>query len=409
MITYPEALAKIKESIKPLQSEVITIDHALGRVNTDAILAPLSLPNFRNSAMDGYAVRTQDLLQATAEQPVALQLQATTYAGCENPKIKNPMNTTIQVMTGAHVHDDYDAVVPIENIRSSHADMIHFHEPTHFGANIREVGEDFIKNEVLINPNSTLTAESIMALSAINLQKINVYRTPQFSIISTGKELLNSKKQTSMGMGIYDSNGPYIQSFLQKNYYSRINPITYISDDPALFTQHIEDLNASTQKTDVIISTGAVSAGEIDFIPTLLCDLGASIIFHKVAIRPGKPILFAVLKSGSYYFGLPGNPMSAAIGMRFFVYPLLNFLRNQTIEQPMMAKLSKDIHLKKELSFFLKAKIFINSQGEPYADILPGQESFKILPLLKANAFVRLDNGLKHYHAGEWVPTYFLM
>ncbi|CAN5469330.1 molybdopterin molybdotransferase MoeA [soil metagenome] len=408
MISYPEALEKIKQQVLPLESERVEVNQALGRVNVHAIESPLNLPSFRNSAMDGYAIRSKDLQHANAIQPVRLKLLAKTYAGHKNPSIPNPVNTAVKVMTGAIVNDCYDAVVPIENILSSDAAFVSFHQPIKVGTNIREVGADFIKDQVIVNPDVTVTAEYIMALASINLKKITVYRNPKFSIISTGKELIKSKQKILNSVGIFDSNGPYIQSFLQQKGYPKINKITYITDSPKTFANHLAKLNVASQKTDVIISTGAVSAGEIDFIPAILRDMGALIVFHKVAIRPGKPILFAVLKNGSYYFGLPGNPMSAAIGMQFFVYPLLNWLKNQVHKQPMMVRLAHGIQLSIALCFFLKAKININSQGEPSAEILAGQESFKILPLLQANAFIMLSDGTRMYQKGEWVPAYFL-
>jgi molybdopterin molybdotransferase len=409
MISYPDALQAILDNAVTLSTEEVDVSAALGRVNTSEIKSSRNLPSFRNSAMDGYAVRAADLRELTGQTAKPLQLLTTVYAGHQSQKIESAANTTVEVMTGALVDDAYDTVIPVEQIHSASASHIHFIQPPKSGANIRHVGEDFKKDTVVIPANHRITAEQIMALAALNIQKITVYRKAQVAIISTGKELMSATTPPDHAAMIYDSNGPYIQSWLSKCNLTHTAPIKNIYDDEAIFRNYLTTLELSATKTDIIISTGAVSAGKIDFIPKVLAEMGAKIIFHKVAIRPGKPILFAILNNGSYYFGLPGNPISAAIGLRFFVYPLIRKLCNLALEPPTFARLTADIALKTPLCFFLKATATINNEGIHVVDILPGQESFKISPLTQANVFAMLADGPRIYLKNELLPVYYFL
>lgn len=409
MINYSNALQAILDNAVTLTTEELNLSEALGRVNADEIKSPSNLPSFRNSAMDGYAVRADDLAELTGQLPKPLQLLTTIYAGHSYQPIKSATNTAVEVMTGAMVDEAYDTVIPVEQIHSATTSHIHFIHPPKAGTNIRNIGEDFNKDDIVIPANNCITAEQIMALAALNVQKITAFRKARVAIISTGKELIQATKtQDHPGM-IYDSNGPYIQSWLTKCNFANTVSIKNIYDDEIIFRNYLTAIESAETKTDIIISTGAVSAGKIDFIPKVLKEMGAKIIFHKVAIRPGKPILFAILNNGSYYFGLPGNPISAAIGLRFFVYPLIRKMCNLPPEQPVFARLTADIVLKAPLCFFLKANATINNEGISVVDILPGQESFKISPLIKANAFAMLADGQRPYLKNELLPVYYFL
>ena len=174
-----------------------------------------------------------------------------------------------------------------------------------------------------------------------------------------------------------------------------------VRDDPKLFESKI----AAIKEPAILISTGAVSKGVWDFIPESLKDMGATIHFHRVNIRPGKPVLFATLPNGSFYFGLPGNPISAAIGFTFFVMPLVQTLQGLPDAPPLMAALENSFTKRGDFRQFLKASVWLDETGGLRAQISDGQESFKISPMAANNAWVVLEEGKTAAKAGDRVPV----
>jgi molybdopterin molybdotransferase len=399
MIEYNDALSLLKQF--PVQAETTNVDalNSLGLVASAPILAKYPVPRFRNSAMDGFALRSQDF-KSQGRQTTLRQI-ATTMAGCETLQVDDYANTCMEVMTGAVVNDAYDAVIPVEQIQTRDDERIQFSMIPKPFDNLRKIGEDFAEGDVIIEKNQRINPQHLMALSAFNEQSIEVYKPLKTSVIATGKELVQGERTSNVQ--IHDSNSPYLKAKLSTLPLD-VNPeVIKLDDDIAAFCDHMQKLMQTNQ---VIISTGAVSAGKLDFIPLALSKLGAEIIFHKVAIRPGKPVLFATLPNGGVYFGLPGNPISCAVGFRFFIKPFIDACFQLTDEKPLMARLDNDFELKKALTFFLKSHYYTDEQGLLKVNILPGQESFKIAPLVKANAFTKHCHSKRHYKKGDLIPVY---
>jgi molybdopterin molybdotransferase len=396
MITYQEALEKISSSVTEIESESISISDSLGMVVVEDIISAENSPPFKNSAMDGFAVKTSTLSGTTIFDVVG-----STVAGDLPDAGKNG---AWEIMTGAPVPDGYDAVIKIEDVeilernnddRPSKISTKVIAEPNQ---NIREAGEDFKSGDLVLNAGDTITPYHIMALASLGITEIKTTVKPTISIISTGKELVDDLSATLIAGQIRNSNAPYLQAELSSMGIKHSYAGT-IHDDPELFEEMLVKLLESN--TNIIISTGAVSMGRHDFIPDSLKKLGAEIIFHKVAIRPGKPILFAKFPNGKFYFGLPGNPISAAIGLRFFVYPLICKLQNLKTRKPLIAKLSETTKKKTGFLFFRKALAYSDETGQLHVDILQGQESFKINPLLTANCWAILPADSSSVAAGS--------
>jgi len=211
---------------------------------------------------------------------------------------------------------------------------------------------------------------------------------PKVAVIATGKELVTEAAQALESGQIRDSNRPYLIGRLQAAGAEVVWQGT-VGDDVAAFDAVLDDALAAGAK--VLISTGAVSAGRYDFIPDALRARGARIVFHKVAIRPGKPLLFAVLPDGELYFGLPGNPVSAAVGQRFFVEPVLRRLLGLAAEPLLQLPLQADVRKPPGLRFHARARVDVDAQGRLSARVLSGQESFRLKSMLQANAWVVLE------------------
>lgn len=400
MISYDEAIAII-HSADPLETSTLPAQEACGYVLAERIESTVQVPPFANSAMDGFAVRAQNIADATENSPIFLPIAGSTVAG-DLPSFGK--RGAWEIMTGAPVPEGYDAVVKVEDVLVDKG-QITFSAPTNKGNNIRLAGEDFTEGDEIANQGTVLSPYHVMALASIGQKDVCVYRKANITVFSSGKELIENEGASLKPGQIRNSNGPYLMTALQQMGYAP-HYGGMVADEPGQFENRLE---AALPGADVIISTGAVSAGKHDFIPTSLQALGAEILFHKVAIRPGKPILYAQFPDGTHFFGLPGNPISAAVGLRFFAIPLLNRLQGMQPEDPITARLLMPAPEKKGLRFFLKAHIAVTTGGKFQLHILDGQESFKISPMLKANSWAILAEDFNGTELGEAVAVYPLL
>lgn len=397
MISYEAALDILRAQAAPFFT-ALPVNEACGYVAAEDITSDVQVPSFANSAMDGFAVRSADLRDASPDNPVKLALAGCTVAG-DNPSAGE--SGAWEVMTGAAVPEGYDAVVKVEDT-SVQEEHISFTTPVPVQHNIRKAGEDFTPGIPIIKSGTVITPFHVMALATIGKRMIAIAPTPKVTVFSTGKELVEEATSPLLPGQIRNSNGPYLMAALGElpacAQYGGI-----IADDPSVFEASIKN---ALGNTDIIISTGAVSAGKHDFIPDSLRKLGAEIFFHKVAIRPGKPILYARFKDGTHYFGLPGNPVSAAVGLRFFVIPLLHRLQGMDAEMPTTTRLLLPHPKKQGLRFFYKAHAAMTVGGKLRMEVLKGQESFKIHPLLAANCWVSLSETQDGTEIGEPIEMY---
>ena len=235
-----------------------------------------------------------------------------------------------------------------------------------------------------------------MGLAATGTDVIDTYRKPRVAFITTGCELATSGMPSGGGQ-IRDANGPYLRSFFAATHAELVHADSAADDTESLLAA----INACVDGADIILTTGGVSAGRFDIVPEAIKALDCEIIFHKVAIRPGKPLLFARLKNNSLLFGLPGNPIAVAVGLRFFGLPALSRLQGLSAERFLTTTCAEPISAKKELTFFGKARAELDENGCLQTRLLPGQESFKINSLMQANCWAIVPEGTSHIAAGE--------
>ncbi|MEK6746162.1 MAG: gephyrin-like molybdotransferase Glp [Pseudomonadota bacterium] len=395
MISYDDALAIVLTHARQSATQKLPLLDALDKIAACDVQSLIQVPSFRNSAMDGFAVVSSQLDSASESNPITLEVTSAIAAG--DDVATADAAKAVQIMTGAAVPEPYDAVIPVEMV--AHVDSeVTFTKPPRQGDHIRHAGEDVALGQCILRKGERITPEIIMLLSAVGICEVEVMRLSRLHILSTGNEISDDYAVPLKGSQIYNSNAPYLlaaarQQSLEAQYEG------IVRDEPALFEAK---LTAITEPA-IIISTGAVSKGVWDFIPDSLKKLGATIHFHRVNIRPGKPVLFATLPNGSYYFGLPGNPISAAIGFSFFVMPLVRALH--CIAQPALltAKLAGSFTKKGNFLQFLKAALAVDADGQLIADISEGQESFKISPMAANNAWVVLDGAKNQWSAGDTV------
>lgn len=396
MISYPKALAILRAQDRLSSVELLAND-ACGYVAAQDVISEISSPPFPNSAVDGFAV-----CSAALAKPVTLPVVGKTAAG--DGSKKGDASGVWEIMTGAPVPEAYDAVVKIEDVIKNGDKEVSFVKPVLPENNIRKQGEDFSSGDVLIKSGSPITPFHIMAFAAAGKMNINVAPKAKITLFSTGKELVGNPNQTLQDGQIRDSNTPYLMAAM-KELPACVRYGGLIKDSPEKFNEKMQE---GLRDTDIFISTGAVSAGKYDFIPKALADMGADILFHKVAVKPGKPIIYARLPNGAHYFGLPGNPVSASVGLRFFVIPLLHRLQGMAVESSATARLLSPFPKKQGLRFFCKAFVSVTLEGKLQLKILSGQESFKIYPLLAANCWANFTEE-QSGQVGEAIEIYPLM
>lgn len=412
MISYAEALTLLKAQAKQCVIDTVTVnlDDTVRHVCAEDIKSPLMIPSFNNAAMDGYAFSSHDTLHASENRPVILSIVSSIAAGDNVTAFeKFHENTACEIMTGALLPPQYDTVLPVEDAAVMIADennplqRLVIKKPVSAQNNVRFIGEDFRVNDVIVRQGEKITASHVMALATVGINKIKIFKPLTVAFISTGLEIIDDLSQTLQPGQIYNTNLPYLK-LSAKNFSLHVLSFKIQQDDLSEF--HRVMTEAEQHKPDLIISIGAVSKGKWDFILQGLTERSANIIFHRVKIKPGKPILFARLPNHGFFFGLPGNPIATVVGWRFFVLPFLRELLKMPGEFAKNVCLKNDGEKKTGFTFFLKAAVTQNSQGMLEADVLPGQESFKIKPLLLAQGFVCFDEAVSRYQAGQMAPFY---
>lgn len=393
MISYSQAMEILKLNVIDIGTIELPIIEALGHFCANDINAPISIPPFDNSAMDGFGVKVEWLEFASPTNPMLIPKAHAIGAG----EIRDDDGFfTPHIMTGAKTPNWVEAVIPIENTKEANGN-IEFTSKVKPNENIRKIGTDIEKGLAVLRAGQKINPEHIAVLAALGIAKIEVKAIAPINIFSTGNEIIAHDAGPLKPGQIYNSNAPYLlarakEAGLNANYGGPIK------DDKDEFISKIKALPPKS----IIITTGAVSMGKYDFIPMALNEIGAIIHFHKCNIRPGKPILFASLPNGSIFFGLPGNPISSAIGFNFFVLKFIDFMLGKNT-QTQIAVLENDFSKSSSFRQFVKA--IVTHDGK--LKILDGQESYKILPMVMANAWAILPEDINEFKKGsslEFLP-----
>ncbi len=405
MIAFDEARRVVLSAAGILAAERVPANASMGRVLAEDVFSPEHLPSFDNTAMDGFALATGG--QAVPEGTeflvsAALAAGETAPAGCEG---------ACEIMTGAPMPDGLDAVIPVEQIEvmehnaGQRPQRIRLLQAVLPGANVRRRGQDISAGELVMPSGTRIGAPERMVLAALGIADVAVRKLPTVALLTTGRELVDDPGQLLQPGQIRNSNGPFLaERLLECGAELRIRQS--LPDEAGVFSEAVRRCLAAG--VELIISTGAVSTGRYDFIPDALREFGADILFHKVAMRPGKPLLLARLPGGALYFGLPGNPVSSAVGMRFFVEPALRACLGLQQESPLRLPLVEPVSKKPGFCMLQKALVRCDDQGLLSATVMKGQESFRIRPLLQSNAWAVLPEQGAGMPAGTLVDLYGL-
>jgi molybdopterin molybdotransferase len=408
LISYNSALEiihQISGHFTQFKSETSSILEAKNRILSNDVYSEINVPSFNNSAMDGFAVQTQQIQKLIDNnQQIKLQVTGSIQAG-DSSETNATHDTPIawEIMTGAPVPEAFDAVIQIENVQieSTHnGKYIIIDEEVKAGRNIRKSGTDYTIGQLVVAKHSIIQSQHIMALSTVGKENIDIIPRIPVAVISTGNELTKTSKNNLTPGKIFNSNQPFLMSYCE-NLNCKAEFIGKCDDNIDAFNQLIDE--ALEKKVKIIFSTGAVSMGKYDFIPQALIQRGAKIHFHKAKIRPGKPILFAELPCGTIYFGLPGNPIAAASGMRFFVSPFIRKALKLADEKPIQAKLLNDINKKHGFRTFAKAFASLDHRGQLNVEMLMDQGSYQSRSFAQSNCWLILPEERENLTAGEIV------
>lgn len=401
MISYKEAIALIAKEAVPQSQRTVDRNESLGYVAAEDVISQLNVPSFNNAAMDGFALHAIKTVGISKEKPRRIRVGHCLAAG--DILDSADQSLAVEIMTGAKIPNGFDTVVPVERVRIIHDETGHTAEIEIFGElqvgeNVRYAGEDLKRGQVIATRGTRIHPGHIAAMAATGIHEVRIFNMPEVEIFTTGKEVSDAYHAPLKEGEIYNSNTPYLLSQLK----SAGIPTSYAGSMGDEVQAFLDTLNVGN-RARIIISSGAVSMGKWDFIPQLLESHGARIIFHGVGIKPGKPVLFAVLQDGRYYFGLPGNPISTAVGLRFFVQPLIRLLLGMPAENFHYAELRHDFAKKGDLRNFLKARLDSDDHGQTHLTILDGQQSFKISPLLDMNCWAILGEGQNNLYKDDSV------
>lgn len=369
-LSVDQGLELIHDHCRLLAADDIGTDAALGRVLAAPSMAQRDVPGFRASAMDGYAVRDADL----GSRP---RIGAEIAAGCA-PRVL-PQGEAMRISTGAPVPNGADRIVAREWGRMEDGRLVVDPSCCH-ATNIRLAGEDMTAGAMLLPAGAMITPDRIGALLAAGVTGVAVRRLPTVALLSTGSELTAADPDAR----VIDSNGPMIAAAVA-GLGLTARRFGAVADDPTMIDAVLDQATE-----DIVISSGGVSVGEHDLIRSAIERRGAKILFHGLAMRPGKPILFAVLPDGRLFFGLPGNPVAALVGFRFFVTAAFRSLLGLGREHGIEARL--DVDGRPQTTLFLRARTSRFRDGSLCIETAGlDQRSHVLSSVAEADSWLRVD------------------
>ena len=397
MLTVPEASARILEHIAPLAIERVPLLDALGMVLAEPVRAPMTLPAWDNSAMDGYAVRGADIDAASADHPVSLRVLETVAAG---RFATQPVGDgeAIRIMTGAPIPDGADTVVRVEDTDGGTVRVL-VRNARDARRNVRPRGEDFCEGDSLLDRGAPLGPAQLGVLASIGRSTVDVYRRPRVAIMGSGDELVDVDgfHEVLAGRKIVSTNGYTLQALVRDAGGEPVN-LGVATDDPASLKNHLQRAGGC----DLVLTSAGVSVGEFDYTRDVVQSLGAEMKFWRVRMRPGAPLGFGLLASAPW-IGLPGNPVSAMVTFELFVRPVLRRMLGHTrlFRRPVPVVLEERVTIGARLTHFLRAIVSTGNGGLVTARLTGPQGSGILTSMSRANALLVVPEDRPVVEAGE--------
>lgn len=392
MVSVDEALQIILENVKRLSEVEIDCRDAFGFVLAEDIISDVDIPPFNKSAVDGYALRSQDIKKGHTIFKVSGYLSAG-----DLPLRGLVEGECVKIMTGAPLPEYADAVVMVEESEVLPDGRVCFKGDVLPGQNVCRIGEDIARGEIVLKRGDFLQAPEIAVLCALGRCRIRVVRKPSVAVLSTGSEVVEPDIIPERGK-IRNSNGPMLIALLRTEGFAS-SYLGIAGDSEEELCERI----AAGIKNDVLMISGGVSAGDYDLVPTLLERAGAEIIFHRVRVKPGKPLLFA-RKGNCIIFGLPGNPVSNLTSFFYFVFPALKKMMGMDDyrHELIRAVLTSKIKQKGDRASIMPSRFRIED-GNYLVTPMELNGSGDIAGCCGCNCFIILEEGIRFVNRGASV------
>ena len=397
LLPVDQALDKILTAIPTINDfQIINIETAKGRTLSQSINAAFNVPQFNNSAVDGYGLNSQDL---PVEGITSLQIIDAAFAGKPSSQTISS-GQCIRIMTGAIIPAGVDTVIMQEHVQLNN-NSISIDYRHQAGQNIRLAGEDIQKDETILQTGHFLTPADIGLIASLGIGEIKVRRKLRVAIASTGNEVI-SIGDSHKGSNLYDSNRYSLCAALDRPDIEIIN-LGILEDTPAAL---LHSFTLASQSADMIISSGGVSVGDADHTKTALQQSG-QVDFWKIAIKPGRPLAFGSLGK-SVFFGLPGNPVAVMVTFYQFVLPAIEAMlgiKNKAIQPTMQVMSSENIRKKPGRTEIVRGIISQNTDGTWSVKSTGKQGSGILRSMSLANAFIILEHDRSSVKSGELVTV----
>ncbi len=402
MLSVQEAQEALLSGLRPLTSIRLKLLEAIGYSLAEDVYADIDNPPFDNSAVDGFAVRSEDMAGASPENPVTLVLVDEVSAGVVSTKTV-PRGGCIRIMTGAPIPSGADAIVMVEDTQTT-AGRIEVTHPARSGDHVRNAGRDVRRGQLVVRAGSRIQGPEVGMLAAMGRAEVMVTRRPRVAVISTGDEVVEIATRPGPGQ-IRNSNG-YALAALVAEAGGDLHSMTHIPDDER---ETEEALRAASgidggEGADVIVTSGGVSVGEKDFVKPALEQLG-TLDFWRVNMKPGKPIAVGRIAE-SLFFGLPGNPVSTMVTFELFVRPALRklFGQNDVFRPCVQVTLTEGFNRSPGREEYVRAKVLASDYGLS-AKPTGAQGSGVLSSMLGANALLVLPPDAETLAAGDRVTA----
>jgi molybdenum cofactor synthesis domain-containing protein len=404
MIPVTEAIRIVKQQTSVLPTESVLLAQARGRFLAQGVVADSDLPPFDRSQMDGYAVRAGDIQNV----PAKLKIVGESAAGSGWHHDMKP-GEAVRIMTGAPVPAGADGVQQVEFTRELGADddlrEVEILEAVAPGRSIVRRGSEIKAGETVLRAGEQISAAAMAVLASFGYAQITVGRQPRVAVLATGSELVAVNQKPGQDQ-IRDSNNFSIGAYAELAG-AIVERLPLSGDDPSLLRRQITE---ASERSDLVVTSGGVSVGAYDFTKPALRELNAEIFFERVALRPGKPTVFARLPSGTLFFGLPGNPVSVAVTFNLFARTAL--LAMQGAKESALpedwALLAGRVKGAAERESFLPAQLSTSEEGSLTAEPLKWGGSSDFVGFVRAGSLIIVPRGVGVLEAGARVRVVHL-
>lgn len=367
-LTLDEALEVIDKINYKTEKETIHINNALNRVLAEDISSAENVPPFRRSSLDGYAIKSQDTIGVTEENPIKLDIIEEVPAG-NVPLLSVKSGQCTKILTGAPVPDGADAVIRYEDVTFDSQNIslgINVNE----NANVAPIGEVIKKGELLSQEGDIITPSVGAVLSSVGVSKVSVYKKAKVALISTGSEVVSVDDELPKGK-IRNSSHFMIKGYVE-NINAEVNYLGICKDDTDSISKKISE---GLKDNDIVITTGGVSVGDYDLVKDAVLALGGEIVFWKLKLKPGSAFLLAKV-NGKYVVGLSGNPGSAYITFQLIAIPLIKKIMGMSDYrlEKITVKLMEPLCKKRSITQYIRGKLIIKD-ATAYIKLLPKQRN----------------------------------